>query len=244
MNITDTERKILTAVAQAMQIPKEFGSYEDDDCVPGAEDLRKSVEKVLNREDFYSANGVSKFVIVPDHINYVLKTPLLGMWYETWDEESEEENYNFQHFEYANDFGYEEDAACDDYCENELIKYYNACNEGFGDFFAETAYLGCFNGNDFYIQEKVTSLSCLCGDAYTQPSKDAVDTFHKHEDQLLCEISSYWVTRAIDWYGLERTSSFIKYIEDAGLTGDFHSSNIGFTASGKPVLLDWSGWRD
>jgi hypothetical protein len=252
MNITDAERKILTAVAQAMQIPKEFGSYEDDEYVPGADGLRDDVEKVLNRNDFYYANGVSKFVIVPEHMNYVLKTPLLGMWYEKWNDsegevedwETAESEYSFQHFEYANDFGCDADADEDDYCENELIKYDNACDAGFGEFFAATDFLGHFNGNKFYIQEKVESLSSLCGEAYKKPSQEAVDTYDQHRSELGCSISGYWVTRAIEWYGLKRTLEFIKYIEQENIDQDLHSGNIGFTKAGKPVLLDWSGWRD
>ena len=100
------------------------------------------------------------------------------------------------------------------------------------------------HGIPVYIQEKAEEFyNSQYSDKVKLPfSKDAEDSFNNNDD--LHYINPIWTIRAIEYYGEERVLDFIQWAKDNGVAGDLHTGNIGFTAEGKPIILDWAGFRD
>lgn len=234
---------ILKAMLDSIKhIPAEMGTYEDDNYLAFGDDIQEQVRKVAPTAAVY--NGCSKLAIVNKTCNYVVKIPFRGMYYNSYDESSDDwdEEY-FEEFHYANDIAGNSDAKVWDYCENELIKYEKAINAGFGEFFAETAYYGLIDNTPVYIQEKAIALSER-GYEGLHYSDDADKSYTNNRDRIRGWIDEVWTKLAIDWYGLDKVIKFLNYIDAEGLDSDLHRGNIGFTDAGKPVLIDWAGWRD
>ena len=235
MEINGVLKAILNSIKS---IPAEFGAYDyDTDYVPNIEDIEDQVRKIAPNAAIY--NGCTKCAIVDKTCNYVIKIPFRGEFYEGYDDE---EDY-FEEFQYANDLKGECDATCWDYCENELIKYEKAVDAGFGEFFAETAYYGLIDNTPVYIQEKAIALSER-GYEKLHYSDDADKIYTNNRDKIRVWINEIWTKLAIDWYGFDRVVEFLNYIDAEGLDSDLHTGNIGFTEAGKPVLIDWAGYRD
>ena len=238
MEINGVLKAILNSIKS---IPAEFGACDyDTDYVPNIDYIEDQISKVAPNAAIY--NGCSKCAIVDRTCDYVIKIPFRGAFYEGYDDEED----SFEEFQYANDLGGEyDDASCWDYCENELIKYEKAVDAGFGEFFAETAYYGMIDNTPIYIQEKASSYSERRKDGNVpSASDDAQKIYEENANELSYSINANWIELAIDWYGLERVLDFLNYIEAEDLDWDLHNGNIGFTDSGKPVLIDWAGWRD
>lgn len=51
-------------------------------------------------------------------------------------------------------------------------------------------------------------------------------------------LDAYWVQMAINYHGLEATTRLVRFLSTHSIH-DLHSSNIGFTPSGRPVIFDW-----
>ena len=222
-------------------IPAELGACDyDTDVVPRIDEIEEQIREVAPEVAIY--NGCTKCAIVDKTCDYVIKIPFRGMWYEAYNDEDCGEDF-FEEFQYANDLEGYDDVRQWDYCENELIKYEKAVDAGFSEFFAETAYYGRINNTPVYIQEKAMSFMEKYNEL-PEPSNDAVKKYTENKDKLSCCITSKWVELAIDWYGFDKVVAFIDYLYDENLNNDLHSGNIGFTEAGKPVLIDWAGFRD
>ena len=237
MRIKKEDITALEKIASRLNIPAEFGPYDDSDDCAQFEDVRDQVEKIMGNENFFIGEGCTKYVIIPNSLNAVIKIPFSGMWTDDCDEEED----SFHPFEYANDL-YNSFASEWDYCENELIKYDMAVEAGFEEFFAETALLGTFHGRKFYIQEKVTAFVDKAATEVT-PSEDSKKKYEDNRNKLVY-INKDWMALAIEWYGLEKVIEFCAFLRDFNLSQDLHTGNIGFAEDGRPVLLDFSGYRE
>ena len=239
MEINGVLKSILDSIKS---IPVEFGIREYDDEIMYGEDLADQIYAAVPSADIY--NGCSKCAIVDKACDYVVKIPFNGMWFESYNDECSDDDY-FEEFHYANDIEDNYEARDWDYCENELIKYEKAVDAGFGEFFAETVYYGKIDNTPIYIQEKAMSYSKRLSEGdMPNSSKEAQKVYKENKDKLCCYINTDWVILAIAWYGLARVLAFLKYIDEENLDTDLHAGNIGFTESGRPVLIDWAGWRD
>lgn len=219
----------------------ERGCYEDEDYSPYAEDLRCHLQnKGIDVEVDY---GVSKAAVILPDSSYILKIPFNCMIYnvEVYNEATDSYEYTdeqeYNYFCNADDLA-DYDAAEDDYCENEMFKYYRAVDAGFGDFFLDTYCYGVKDGCPIYAQEKCTH---WCGKEVTtsEHSRHLVES-----DSFFRGITNNtFIMACIDYYGEERTRAFISYLEEEGID-DLHNGNIGFKQNGAPCLCDWAGWRD
>lgn len=235
MRISEEEKIFLMEIVEKLndEIGEEFGTGSDDDLNP-IEDLSYELSKEFSCE---YANGATKSVLIfPDH-PFVLKIPFNGMYYDSYDIDDEWVGTDFQYFELADDINEGNEW---DYCKNELLKYNHAVEDGFGEFFAYTDYLTSTARakHPIYIQERVI----VYGDTVVTPSNNSMD-LAKSDKYKKFSAPVGWKAMVIDFYGEIRALEFFEYIKNNRYS-DLHSSNVGFTMAGAPVLLDWAGWRD
>ena len=236
----------LKALERTIYIPENFGiDLDEDEPYEDVEELQEWAWDTFHANLYY---GVSKCAIIFEGEDEVIKIPFNGSW--IWDgkedpetgEWIENEKPDFIPFHRANDV--HKEAKNWDYCENELIKYEMAVGAGFEKFFADTRFLDKVNGRPLYAQEKCVSF------AETSLSEHSEDSYKKWKNNITMQhlkhhINVEWVCLAIDWYGEEEVTRFLQYLIDNKLHRDLHDGNIGVSAiDGRPLLLDWAGWRD
>lgn len=179
--------------------------------------------------------GASKVVLVDTELDEVVKLPFVGEYYENYEEE---EDY-IEEFSMYEGAGFEGSANHWDYCALEEYQYNLAKEAGFGEFFARTerySKLSC--GLPVYVAERVVAFEASAGIIVSPKASKLAD---KYVSSIFSGISSYWVARAIDFYGAEKTEKFLEYVKKSDIA-DLHLGNIGFRPNGAPVLLDYSGF--
>lgn len=237
------DKNLLKEIIDSIErfIPDEFGIDTDDDTSPEIEDLNDILwNKFHSKVETF--NGVTKFVILHKNADEVIKIPFNGKFENYYGEEGEYDTpeTEFIHFECANDLC--TGAANWDYCENELIKYEDAVDAGFGEFFAATRF-DIVNDKIVYLQE---TCEAFCDSDYSvaETSEAAKKSYHDNEDRFDTYINSQWMIQAIEYYGVEKVVDFLRYIRQHDMASDLHMGNIGYTRTGKPVLIDWAGYRE
>lgn len=232
----------IAKIVDLLDIPSQMGCYEVDDYSQQVDDIDYDLV-CTHKLNVSVYHGVSKMAIVPNDSKYVVKVPFNGSWYteEYYDEDTDTYEYSeeasFKEFWNANDI--DADGANHwDYCENELIKYERAADAGFEMFLAETRFYGYKENHPIYLQEKVIEFFNY------RSRRSASDDSRKKASSLDCCVTPDWLALAIDWYGYEKVKDFFKFAKEQKMDRDLHGGNIGFTENGRPVLLDWAGWRD
>lgn len=233
------------------EITENFGCDSDDCYCVHQDEIDMALFEVGIEAEVYF--GVSKLVIVLPDCSQVIKVPFNGNWYygERYNEETDEweaEEEVFTHFEYANDLNCE-DARDWDYCENELIKYENAVEEGYADLFPVTTFYGyiqtkCAGDYPIYLQDKCTIFDDVKKEKEHTPSENAKSIYNSNKDKYRACVNNNWIMELIDAYGEEKAEAMLNYIHREYLDEDLHNGNIGYNSCGFPVLVDWAGWRD
>lgn len=138
------------------------------------------------------------------------------------------------------------------YCADEVKFYNSSINARVQKLLPETHFY-CFtdNGIPIYWQQRVDY------NLYTVPknkiTKIAKATAKITEDLMLRVRKSYkiddrrldilWLKMVWLLYGEKFTRSLIKWLNDNRIN-DLHGENIGYTAKGKPMLIDFCGYHD
>jgi hypothetical protein len=233
-----------------LYIPDCFAN-DDRYLFPLAEEFRKYFP------DSYYSTGATKAVFIIPGVDYVVKIPFNGSIIDEYDdffmEDLEQadgaeidlgEGQYFIPFVRASEFYGSNAENCWNYCANELGYYKDAVNDGYGDFFAETAFYGYSKGGfPIYIQEKVTPVTE--GDE-REPSNNSYKEALNFERFSLNDLdldSPIWLANAFDFYSKDRVEDFIDYLSTC-CVNDLHEGNIGYTKDNRPVLLDWSGFNE
>lgn len=226
----------------------EHGYYDPD--AEESETLRQVEDRVYGLHKGYSVmSGITKFCVIAEDLNMVIKCPYAGHDYMVWDDDEDcyysEEDYS--PFGYANDIDeYEDSADCWDYCENELNKYEIAKEAGFDDFLLETSFYGEVNNVKYYLQEKARPYRGY--ESHKEYSKDTENSFNTLSKKYNMQFfrNSSWAKDAIEYFGGNRIEAFIEWDKknEFSLLSDLHSGNIGYAKNGRPVILDWAGYRE
>ena len=180
--------------------------------------------------NFYYANGASKFVLIPkDHdTDFVIKIPYNGSLHgdSFWED-----------FCGANDES-ENSWTGWDYCLIEEHRFLKAQEEGLEECFAKVEFVGFIHGYPIYIQEKCVTLD-----------EDMNRSFHSYEEKVktseICgnfhNINSSWLTDFRLYYGEEKLINFVNFIKENEWDDDLRTENIGYIGD-RPVLIDYSGF--
>ena len=207
-----------------LDIPFQFGC--DDECMETS-----AIEDVYDQLDnsVETKYGASKFVILSDNWNEVIKIPFNGSF--DWEQDDDNEDGGEYHF---NEF------ITKDYCALEAAIYADAVALGVADFFAGTKYAGMTNDGitPYYVSERVYTFYDKEG---RKNSKTASEDSWNKAKKLKSALSKEWLALAIEWYGDAAVNDLLAFIDLENIY-DLHSDNIGFRANGAPVVLDYSGF--
>ena len=231
---TDNDYAIAKSLALNIYLPDNYGV--DDDGASLDDELIRYECHEAGFHNFSIDYGVSKVVVIPENYNWVLKTPLKGKEYYSYDEEEEEDYISFEFYCNA-------DAPdSSDYCWDELLRIQEAQQAGFGKLFPVTEFLCKNNDRRYYLQEKVHPAN---SGFKTNPSKESVTRARKMDAQFkYC--SSEWRAAVIEYYGYDFWINFVNWDEKqcSRILTDMHHGNYGYRDDGSPVILDASGFDD
>lgn len=220
------EIRVAMRIVRDLEIPEQFGlhDYDHDEVEDIIADQLPSCVKA-NVE-----SGISKIVIVPQNLPFVIKIPFNGQF--LWDDEDEE--YFSPYYNARPDGSY-------DYCARELALIERAEYFGWGFMVPHAEYLTHVCGRPVYIQEKVR-----CG-AHGQTSENSLkcaqqmDMYYKYGPVE-------WRAAVIEKYGEPIWHSFVDWCnsatEDYSILDDLHCANVGIAYDGRPVILDVGGFSD
>ena len=243
--LEDKYGKMMQILNKYIKSKAEFGSYDRDDVCPEAEDIRDYLYwhgKKLNLGQIKVANGVSKIALISDTLDCILKVPMLGRFYERYDDDAEGEEdkyyYAFEEFQYGSG------AFHNDYCQKEADIYWCAVEHGVDMLFAKTEFFDILDcGITVYKQPRVVPYN---DSEVKTASPAALATVKNNNDYNYAPCRNEWKASVIDFYGQEVLDKFIDFIDNVcpEVGEDLHIGNYGYTLDGRPILLDYSGWGD
>lgn len=240
--IEDKYGKLMDIFNKFIKEKTHFGKSDYSDTCCEVDDITAYLCWNLAETGFqklYAAGGVSKVALVSEELTYVLKVPFAGRFYESWNKETESYDEIWEDFQYA---PYCNDGS--DYCLSEVEIYQKAIEYGVECMFAKTEVFNTLEcGLPVYIQERVILIDNSKARNFT-PTEDSLT---KAKKNFCCEpCYAEWKAIAIDLYGEEFLNKFFDFINDVcpECSEDLHCGNYGFTPDGRPVILDYSGWRD
>lgn len=211
---------------EEMEFSNECGEESYDDIYEAA---------MESNIPFEVASGASKYVIIPNDGDEVIKIPFNGQMDESYNDEGKYEDYIFFPFECA---GVENGW---DYCQREVVIADAAEEEELEQCFAITRRIGLVNGYPIYAQEKAEVWSAAHDyDEYSEEKKST--TSEKCKQLGVGCFNSCWLSDFLDYFGEDIFQKFMKFIDKQNI-GDLHSDNIGYIGN-RPVLIDYSGYWD
>ena len=233
---------------QEAYVDKESGEstlIEDNDELNLVEELYS----LIDIPDIQIKTGMTKCVIIIPNCSIVIKIPLLGVHYyeRVWDEEYEE--YHDTGYDYYEEYSSANDLQSlsnpnddydNDYCWNELQKYELARKKGFSDIFLETCFYGTVDDVPIYLQEKAQTLYEAIHASKSYHSSPESRRILK-DTGLVADVD--WSAAILDLYGIRFYKELQIFLDKYEMDDDLHNSNIGY-CNNKPIILDWSGWRD
>lgn len=171
------------------------------------------------------ASGMTKYVIIPDDLNWVIKLPI----------QVRPEQYRRE--EFLTKFN------AYDYCDLETRNFAYAEEKGVTVFFAESYFLSLYKGIRIYIQRKAE-----CDE---QEFDDRLKKYASHYVSETCnkdvfdEVVSDYVLNMDESKSLEAVfgnvpTELYDLIEERNVN-DLHCGNYGFINE-KPVIIDYSGY--
>lgn len=218
------------------------------------EEVQETLDEEMNFPcDF--ATGATKFVILPEERDYVVKIPFNGRWESTYRSySSDEEEYNEWEDTYEEKFfpwegaGYEGSESGWDYCGREQWIYEQAQKYDIAEMFAGTTKIAEVRSYPIYASERaVVSYRAACygsmyndSETYTDFVCDYIKTHYDNDPHIAPNISYAFLGYMLYYYGEEKFDKFLHFAKDMSIN-DLHSDNVGFIGD-RPVLIDYSGF--
>ena len=175
--------------------------------------FRRAKAKELEKKGLYCTNGLTKAVLVFDELDWVVKIPF--------------------HVDYSRS----DEGSITDYCERERFIYEQAKERGVAELFAESYFLMDFCGRPIYIMKKVEdNKEKISTDLYDKAISEGyeIDFEYMEPEEQVEELFYYY-------YEDYLLQEYFAFCEDYGVN-DVHTGNIGYDESGKPVVIDYSGY--
>ena len=180
-------------------------------------------QKFLFTYDF----GVTKAVIIPKGADYVIKIPFEGYY---------NLSNHFYNFTEAND----KDGW--DYCREEADRYKFLSDNPLKECFAETYFLGYIDHYPIYIQEKCSPFN-YNKNSKTKEEKKMIQPYLRHYTSRGVDLNTNWCIDFRNYYGEELFNYFLYFIDRYKWGDDLSSDNVGYKC-GRPVVIDFAGFRD
>lgn len=193
-------------------------------------------------EAFSVETGASKFCIIPEAEDYVIKIPFncTTEGYTYWDLEEDEETKSRAYEPlYGADVEGEE---CWNYCALEVQNYQKAENKGLSCYFAPESKYGTVNDYPVYIQSK-----CVTCHGDKQQNTHISEALYQHLektcDTAKCDIfNPHWIADFLAIYGEAEFIKLMQFLHQNHMDEDLRDCNIGYLR-GAPVLVDYSGYE-
>lgn len=229
-NIKDIEKYI-----QYFNYEEHFTS-EDADC------FEEELERNLPNEDFYCEAGATKFVIIPENLDYVIKIPFNGQYDYSWDEEDDiftpfehggKENYDYLNLELE---------IFKDWKEKELTRDDILITQ----FLLPIEEVDIINGFSIYIQKKAISYTDLYEDGRKVPVSEEMQ---KKVSEISKREGFYpYPSLPLDWLAscyneLKDEIKMTKFLRSVDYISDLHRGNIGYCGN-TPVIIDYAGYYE
>lgn len=199
-----------------IDIPEKFGLGMYDDTVE-MDDLVWELES--QDEAVFCTNGASRFVVVSDNWDRVVK---ISFNYVIDEETGEIEEFKTK-----------------DYCSNEVFYYDMAKEWGVEKAFTDIRLEGYTNngkGHPYYSAERVISNCCF--EFSDESKKQAQECYY---NPFIDNID--FVASIIEFYGKDFWLKLLDFIEYYGIR-DLHNGNLGHREDGSPVILDYAGFNE
>ena len=95
--LTDKDRNIAWEIIKSLSLPDDFGPTGDDAWFE-TDDISNQISGI---GDFFVTYGVTKMVIVPDELPFVIKVPFNGHWVDEYDEDDNKVPSSFNSYCFA-----------------------------------------------------------------------------------------------------------------------------------------------
>lgn len=203
-----------------------FGEFFNESNVDFFIDYLYEVSEEYQNNKWRCRYGATKLVIIMNDEDIVFKIPFNS----TWDYEGND---------YAFFYGAPATSTWD-YCEAEEERYNTAKENGFANYVAKTSMVySTKNGVRIYTQPK-----CYEHSKEKRTSKKRLEAFKKWTKFNLPILEPSWLNAFIDHYGAYKLKKFLKFLINEEWDDDLSGPNIGYTATGKPILIDYSSYME
>ena len=228
---------IATNIVKNLDLPREFGCDEE---TGDFEDYTLVSDQLPCDIDINIDNGISKLVLIPKDMPFVIKIPFNGMHYHEYEYDEENDEYTECRDEFY------PFTVHPDYCDFEMELVQQAQDRGFEQFVLDTI---CFyvdkNGRNYYLQEKATPSRYSYGmppREISEHSKEVAASMSK----AYCRCDEKWRASVVECYGENMWITFVDWnaMNGLGILDDMHGGNYGYREDGTPVLIDISGFDD
>ena len=218
----------------------QYFNYEEHFTSEDAYCFEEELERNLPNENFYCETGATKFVIIPENLDYVIKIPFNGQYDYSWGEEDDA----FVPFEQGGKDYY-------DYLDLEvtLLKEWKEKEMKRDDFLLVKFLLPIesvdeINGFTIYIQKKAISYS----DLYEEGRKVPVSGESKKKVTEISKRENLYNNLPLDWLAscyneLNDEIEMTKFLRSINCISDLHRGNIGYCGN-TPVIIDYGGYYE
>ena len=198
----------------------EIDSYTEDFCDAVIEEGRKAGANID-----YNYGATQLCFIEEDNFDYVIKMPFVNKGGISYDDDYEEDwcdTYNH------------------DYTQECAEIYKKAVDAGVAMFFAEVEYVG----DGMWKQEFVTARERTSSPRIEKISKGDIERAQILRYEYCCgNFDATWIVDCLFYYGQELFDKFMAFIDKENIN-DLHNGNYGWSKSGYPRLLDYSGYYE
>ena len=203
-----------------------FGEFFNDDNASLFIDYLHEVSEECQSSKWRCEYGATKLVIIMNDEDIVFKIPFNSTW------DYNESDYSF--------FYGAPSISTWDYCEAEEERYNIAEENGFANYVAKTSMVySTKNGVRIYTQPK-----CYGYSKEKRTSRKRLEVFKKWAKFNLPILEPAWLNAFIDHYGAYKLKKFLKFLIDEEWDDDLSGPNIGYTATGEPILIDYSSYME
>lgn len=197
--------------------------------------MNKEMKRLLEEYSFFNnciiKYGATKYVIILEDKNYVIKIP-----YNAYCPSSDYEEDDIEYYYGADSLEREWD-----YCETEMERYSIAKESKFKNCFSETSFLFFVNDYPVYIQDKCQD----CDECYegfsSKEEKEKIKNMITKGELNQKDFPLSWVTDFINCFGEIYFKDFLNFLEDLDWDDDLRRSNVGYL-NNIPVLIDYSSF--
>ena len=251
MTLSDIEREDLLSWAQGfIALYTDYLSCnifdsivsEDDYCGCAYSDFEENsfYDYLTYEPDYEIKNGATKVVLVDNNSDWVVKIPITRGDNEIYYED--ENNFSSGKINFSSEYSYGGGNFGNDYCASEELLYESLEQDRYFYFFLPTAYLGQIGGTPIYYSRKVNpSYSQKISEKSKERTTQLRDSDKITDLRYRSNMNESIVEAFTEYYGIYTAIKLMRVCSQYEIQ-DLHSANYGILPSGRPVIIDYSGY--